>query len=58
VARVTGHEACPTFTLYADSPGYLRALIAAAPELPPLSEDRRAAFEAVRAFDLWEERQR
>jgi hypothetical protein len=49
-------EACPAFTLRADTPGHLRALIAAWPYLR--GEDYRRVQALTRDFELYEEAHR
>jgi hypothetical protein len=49
----TGKDACPTFTLRADGPGHLRALMAAFREMP--ESEQKAAAVTLRAFEMWEE---
>jgi len=51
---VAASETCPTFTLRADQPGHLRALIAALEELP----EGGAYLPVIRDFELWEEAHR
>lgn len=48
-------ETCPTFTLRADRPGHLRALLAGYMEMEA-REDVDTAVRAIREFELWEER--
>ena len=48
-APVVVVDACPTFTLRADTPGHLHALISLA-ALP-----RSPIWDTIREFELWEE---
>jgi hypothetical protein len=54
--REKTEERTPVFVLRADKPGHIRALMAAAGELP--DAELREALERIREFELYEEAHR
>jgi len=50
-----GESACPTFTLRADQPGHLRALIGVVQELGPGHPDLQANLGLIREFEIFAE---